>query len=94
VLDLHREDPALGREHRRVAEEARHRRGVDGGRHHHQTQARAPLAETPEEGQPQVGGQVALVELVQHHGADAVEPGVGEQAPGEHALGDEAHPGG
>jgi len=36
---------------------------------------------------------MTLVEFVEHHGADARERGIGEQAAGEHALGEETQPG-
>jgi hypothetical protein len=52
-------------------EEPRHRGRVDGGRHHDHPELRAALAEAAEEGEAQVGGQVALVELVEDDGAHA-----------------------
>ena len=38
----------------------------------------------------EVALQVALVKLVEHHGADALQPRIGEQAARQHAFGEEA----
>ena len=44
------------------------------------------------ERQSEVGGQVALVDLVEDHGADTGEFGVVLQPPGQHAFGDHFDP--
>jgi hypothetical protein len=36
---------------------------------------------------------MALVKLVEYHGGDARERGIGEQAAGEHTFGEETQPG-
>ncbi|GAO02033.1 hypothetical protein PSR1_00900 [Anaeromyxobacter sp. PSR-1] len=86
---LHRdlEAPPLRAERRR-AQERRHRAGVERGRHRDELQIGAGRAlEPPEEREREVALQVALVELVEHHRADAGERGLGEQAPGQEPLG-------
>ena len=51
----------------------------------------AALPQAPEQREAEVGREVPLVELVEHHRTDAAQLRVGEQAAGEDALGDEAH---
>jgi len=68
-----------------------HGRGIERGRHHHQPQVGAARAlQAAEQSQCQVALQVALVKLVEHHAAGAFQIGVGEQAAGEHAFGQES----
>ena len=74
VVDLHLEAPAFAADDGRVAEVGGHRIGLEGGGHGHHRQVRpGSLAQAPEEGQGHVGVKVALVELVEEDGADAVE---------------------
>ena len=76
---------------RRIAQELRHRLGVERRGHHddHQVLAHG-LPHLAEQRDRQVGVQAALVELVEHDAADAFEERVVEQLPREHALGHDA----
>ncbi len=52
------------------------------------------VADVEGEGQPEIGLEVALVELIEDDDGDAVERGVSLQASGEDAVGDHLDPGG
>ncbi|GJE71087.1 hypothetical protein CHKEEEPN_2629 [Methylorubrum podarium] len=79
---------------RRVAEEARHAGAVEGGRHRQDPQVLPQGALRVEgEGQPEIGVEGALVELVEQHRADAGQFRIVEDHPGEHAFGDDLDPG-
>ena len=68
--------------------------GVEGGAHGHRVQIRSGAAAQPlNHREGQVGVEVALVDLVEDHRADAAELGVGDQPADEDALGDEDQPG-
>ena len=90
VADGEREDAAFGAKDGTVAEVAGDRRGVEGGGHDDDAERGALLLQALEQGEGEVALEVALVELVEDDGVDAVEGGIGEQAAGEDAVGDEA----
>ena len=80
--------------HGRVAEKPRHAGTVEGGRHHEDAKILPQRALRIEgEGQPEVGIEGALVELVEQHRADPGQFRIVEDHPGEHALGDDLDPG-
>ena len=88
VHDLHREGSALGA-HDGCVEQRRHRGDVEGGGHDDDAQVGAERVDHLEgQGEPEVGVEAALVELVEDHGGDARQLGVALEAPGQHALGD------
>jgi hypothetical protein len=94
VLDGHGVLPAGRLDDRALTKEFGHRSGRHGGRHDHDAQRR-PIGialQPAQQGQGQVALQVALVELVDDHGADAGQDRVGHELAREHALGDEADP--
>ncbi len=93
VTDLDRMDPALRLNNGTTSEEARHRLDVHRGRHDDKNQV-VPyrLANLAEQGQREIGVDVAFVKLVEDHGADAFEKRVGEKLTGQNALGDHAEP--
>ena len=68
---------------------ARHRRGVERRRHHHDAQVVARQPGLPRQGEPEVGVDAALVELVEHHRGDVRQQRVLLQLGGQHALGDD-----
>ena len=73
VLDFQRVLAALGAHHARVAQVCGHGRGIERGGHHHQAQiGPAGALQAAEQRQRQVAFQVALVELVEHHGSRCV----------------------
>ena len=83
IGDLDRERPPLDAQHRAVAQEPRDRPGVHRGRHDDQDQVVADrLPDLAQQGQGQVGVQAPLVELVEHHRADAFEEWVVRRAGG------------
>ncbi len=88
MLDAQRVELALAPEQRTVAQEARHRIGFQRRAHHHQLQIRARARREPrQQRQRQIGLQVPLVELVEHHCAHALQRRIVEQAAHQHALG-------
>ncbi len=93
VADLDRVRPALDPDDRRIAEEPRDGLSLHRGRHHDQDQVVADrLADFAKKRQGQVGVQAPLVELVEHHGADAFEERVVDELAVEDALGDDLDP--
>ena len=91
-FDRDRKRAALGSDHRRVVEKRRDRFGVERRRHHDQLQLRAPRAELCDQREGEIAVEVALVELVDHHTADAAQLGIAEQPTGQHAFGDQLDP--
>ncbi len=95
IIHRHRVAAPGAADPRAVAEESGHRSGIEGRRHHQQLQI---LAQTElgvaAEGQGEVGIEVALVELVENHQADAGQFRVGLQPAGEDPLGDHLDAGG
>ncbi len=90
VFDRDVEHPPLAA-HDIGAEEVADRIGVDGRRHRdHRQVAPFTLAQPPQPGQRDIGGDVALVQLVEHDRRHAAQPRVGEHAAHEQPLGDEA----
>ncbi len=91
--NLDRVDPAGAANHRCVIEPGCQRLDVEGGRHDEQMQIRPGLAaHPPGEGQCEVRGQGAFVELVEDQRGDAIEERVALQPAQQHALGREHHP--
>ena len=92
VLDRDVEHAALAADDV-AAEEVGDRIGVErrGHRHHGQI-GPVGLAQAAQPGEREIGRDVALVELVEHDGADAGQPRRGQQPPDEQALGHEAEP--
>ena len=92
VAGFHRVLAPLGRDHRRgvaVAQQFGDRRGVEGRRHDQQAQVVAKQSPRLErQRQAEIGVQRALVELVEDHQPDAVEPRIGLQHARQDALGD------
>jgi hypothetical protein len=77
-----------------VVEEAGDSGGVEGGGHDDEEEVGPDGgADLAEEGEGEVGVEAALVELVEQDGACAFEEGVGEEASGEDALGDDMEAG-
>ena len=86
-----REEAAFGLERRAAAEEVGDGAGVEGGGHDDDAEVGAfGLLETADEGEREVGFEVAFVEFVEDHDADAFEFGIGHHAAGENAFGEEA----
>ena len=84
----HGEGAALALYQRRVAEQRAHPRAVERRRHDKKPQILAQtLLRVEREGEPEVGVERALVELVEQNGRHAVERGIVEDHAGEHALG-------
>ena len=70
-----------------TVEEARYRLGVERGGHDEEAKVGAERAfHLAGEGEAEIGVERALVELVEDHEADAVEPGIGLQAADEEAF--------
>ena len=93
VADGDGKGPPGDADDRGVAEEAGDRVGVHRRRHGDDDQVGADLvADLAEEGQGQVGMQTPLVELVEDHGADAVEERVGDELPVQDPLGHDFEP--
>jgi hypothetical protein len=89
VLDVDRKSAARHAHDRRV-EEAGQALRVERRAHHHDAQLGALLLlQAREQREAEIGVQRALVELVEHHTADAVQPGVVEQAARQQRLGQE-----
>jgi hypothetical protein len=93
MADGEREKAAFGSEDRAVAEEAGDGRGVERGGHDDDAKLRASALETLEQRQGKIAIEMAFVELIEDDGVDALERGVGEEAAGEDAFGDEAEAG-
>ena len=88
IARLDRKGAALAFDHRRVAEQRRHARAVDGRRHHQELEILAqPLLHVARQRQPEIGIERALVEFVEQHRRDALERGIVEHHAREHALG-------
>ena len=91
---LHRKAAAFAAQHRCIPQQPGHRRSVQGGGHDHQPQVLPQQAlHVPGKGQPQIGIEAALVELVEDHRADARERRVREGHAGEHPLRHHLDPG-
>ena len=86
----HGKGAALAFDQRGVAEQALDPRAVERRRHDEETQvfAQRPLR-VERQRQSEVGVERALVELVEQHARDAVECGIVEDLPCEHAFGDD-----
>ena len=94
VLDGEREHASGGVQDGAVAEEGGDGRGVEGGRHDEEFQVGARgVLEAAKQSEREIGVEVALVELVEDDDTDAAECGVGDEAAGEDAFGDEAKAG-
>ena len=91
---LHGETAALAGDDRRVFQQGGHLVAVQRGGHDQQAQVwpeHGPALQA--EGQSHVGLQGALVEFVEDDAAHTGQFGVGQQAAGQHALGDDLQPG-
>ena len=94
MSDREIEEAAFGAKDGAAAQIARDGRGVERGRHHDEAQIRPRGGlQAAEQGERQVAFQMALVELVEHHGVDAGELRIGDQAAREDAFGEEAQAG-
>ncbi len=83
------ESAAFAFDHRRIAEQRRHARAVERRRHHQEFEILAQaLLRVARKRQPEIGIERALMEFVEQHGGDAIERGIVEHQPREHALGD------
>ena len=79
---------------RAVVQETRDRQGIERGRHDDQDQVGAHLPpDLAQQRQRQVAIQVALVKFVEDDGADRFEERVGQELPGQDALGQEPQAG-
>ncbi len=88
VMRRDRKRAAFACDHRRVAEMARDARAVDRRRHDQQLEVLAqPALGVAREREAEIGVERALVEFVEQHGRDAIERGIIEHEPREHALG-------
>ena len=88
VFDLDREASSFHVHDRAIAQEPGHRLGVKRGRHDNDDQVGTNLpADLTQKCQRQVAMQAALVELVEHDGADFLEERIGQELPVEDALG-------
>ena len=93
IARLDREGAALAFDHRRIAQELRHPRAVDGRRHHQDLQILAqPLLHVARQREAEIGIERALVEFVEQQRRDAVERGIVEHHAREHAFGDDLDP--
>ena len=91
MLDRDVEPFAFRAQRGRVIEKSRNRPGVERRRHHDEFQIRSRgLLQPSEQGQREVGLQVALVKFVKRDDADILQRWVGEQSPRQHAFGQEA----
>ena len=89
VADLDGKAAALGGDNGRPAQQPRRGLGVQGGGHDEDAQVRAQGGRGVQgQGQPQVGLEAALVELVEDEESDPIEARIPLDAPGEDALGD------
>ena len=89
-----RESSPLDSHYRTIVKELRDRLGIERRRHHHDDEVGANVPpDFSQECQGQVGVQAALMELVEHHGADGLEEGIGQQLPVENALSLDPQPG-
>ena len=94
IAGLDRKGAAEAFDHRRIAEQARHPRAVDGRRHHQDAQILAQaLLRVARQRQAEIGVERALVEFVEQHRADAGQFRVVQDLPGEDAFGDHLDPG-
>ena len=88
IARLDRKAAALALDHRRIAKQRRHPRAIERRRHHQQLQILAQaLLRVARQRQAEIGIERALVEFVEQHGGDAVERGIVEDQPREHAFG-------
>ena len=89
IARLDRKGAALARDHRRVAEQRRHAGAVERRRHHQEFQiVTQALLHIARQRQSEIGVERALMEFVEQHGGDALERGIVEDHPREHAFGD------
>ena len=88
IARLDRKAAALALDDRRIAQQRRHPRAVERRRHDQELQILAQaLLRVARQRQAEIGIERALVEFVEQHRGDAVERGIVEHQPGEHALG-------
>ncbi len=76
-----------------VAEERRHASGIEGRRHHDDTQVVARAPGLPCQREAQIGVNASLVELVEHDRAKVRQQGVLLQARGQDSFGGDQQPG-
>ena len=99
VLDAHRVGAAeagdgRGVRQRPIAHQRREGAAIQRRRHRQQPQLRPQRAlQVEAEGERQVGVEVALMRLVEQHGGNAIQPGVGLQPAHQQPLGHHLHPG-
>ncbi len=85
---LHRIGAPFAYDHRRLTESGRDRGRVERRGHHDEAEILAEHGAGLEgERQPEIGGQVPLVELIEADGGDAVQPRILLQHPREDPLG-------
>ena len=90
IARLDRKSAASALDDRRVAEQRRDARAVDGRRHDEKLQILAQaLLRVARQRKAKVGVERALVELVEQHCGDAVERRIVENHAGENAFGDD-----
>ena len=88
IARLHRKGAALAFDHRRVAKQSRHARAVERRRHHQDFQILAQaLLHIARQRQPEIGIERPFMEFVEQHGGNAIERGIVEHQPREHAFG-------
>ncbi len=90
IARLDRKSAALAFDHRRISQQRRHPRAIERRRHHQDFQILAQaLLRVTRQCQPEIGIERAFVKFVEQHGGDAVERGIVEHEPREHAFGDD-----
>ncbi len=93
VFDRNRMSTAFGGDDRAATQEPRDRLGVERRRHDDHDQIGPDLApDLVDEGQGEVGVQIALVKLVKNDGADRFQKRITQKLPGENALRKESQP--
>ena len=94
VLDLEWEVAALGPQNACAAQILCDRRGVEGRGHHDEAKVRARgLLEAAKQREGEVAFEMAFVEFVEHYGAHAIEPRIGQKAASQDALGEKSQAG-
>ena len=84
------EQLSLGAHDGATAKILRNRIGIEGRRHHHNSQIGPRPLQALQQCQREIAFKVALMELVEHDGGHALQRWIGKQAPGQYALGDKA----
>ena len=93
IGDFHRKGPPLGPQRRATAQKRGDRPGIERCGHDHDTQILAHGGlHLSKQGQSQVGGKTAFVELVEDDRAHAFEERVGDELAGQNPLGDDPKP--